>query len=293
MLSDMLSDRPYMRRGFPQMDNTSMVIKLIVVNVAIFLLQNVFVYALKSNLIEQYFALSTYAISRGYFWTLITYSFLHANFLHILINMLVFYFMGTQVESIIGPKRLLGLYFVSAFTGGLLWLLFHLNTPGLVVGASAATIGTLICFCALIPNQPITFLLFFVLPITMKPKWLAAIIVGFELFGLLFREIQGTSASDIAYSAHLGGALGSYLFYLLAIQRGFSLNSLIPWSTKIERPNHRKKKTFKGRFKVNLSEPTNVKEEVDRILDKINKQGFASLSQNEKDFLEKAKDLLK
>ena len=281
-----------MRRGFPQAGNASMVIKLIIANVAVFLLQNVFVYALKSSVIEQFFALSPYAISKGYFWTLITYSFLHANFIHILINMLVLYFIGTHVESILGPRRFLGLYLASAFTGGLAWLLFHLNTPGLVVGASAATIGTLICFCALLPNQPITFLLFFILPITMKPKWLAAIVIGFELFGFLFRELQGQGASDIAYSAHLGGALGSYLFFLLAIQRDFSFSRFIPKSIKIERPNRSKRQGLTGRFKVNIS-GKNTKEEVNRILDKINQKGFASLSQDEKEFLEKAKDFLK
>lgn len=282
-----------MRRGFSQEGSPSMVIKLIIANIAVFLLQNVFVYALKSSVIEQFFALSPYALSKGYIWTLITYSFLHANFLHILINMLVLYFIGTHVESTLGPRRFLGLYFISALTGGLFWLLFHINTPGLVVGASAATIGCLICFCALMPNQPITFLLFFIIPVTMKPKWLAAIVIGFELFGFFFRELQGQGASDIAYSAHLGGALGSYIFYLLVVQRGFSLSSLIPQSIRIERPSRRKKKKLDGRFKVNIIGQNNTKEEVNRILDKINKNGFASLSQDEKDFLERAKDFLK
>lgn len=289
----MLSDRPYMRRSFPQAGNASMVIKLIIANIAVFLMQNVFVYALKSSIIEQFFASSPYAISKGYIWTLITYSFLHANFIHILINMLVLYFIGTHVESALGPRRFLGLYLTSALAGGLCWLLFHLNTPGLVVGASAATIGSLICFCALMPNQPITFLLFFIIPVTMKPKWIAAIVVGFELFGFLFRELQGQGASDIAYSAHLGGALGSYLFFLIVVQRGFSLSSLIPRSIKIEKPNRGKKRGLGSRFKVNIAGQKDTKEKVNRILDKINNKGFASLTQDEKDFLERAKDFLK
>jgi membrane associated rhomboid family serine protease len=207
--------------------------------------------------------------------------------------MLVLYFIGTHVESLLGSRRFLGLYLTSVFSGGLLWLLFHFNSHGLVVGASAATIGILICFCALLPNQPITFLLFFIIPVTMKPKWLAAIIIGFELFGFLFHEIQGQGASDIAYSAHLGGALGSYLFFLFIIQRGFSFSRFIPQSIRIEKPNRSKNKGVARRFTLNITGQKNTQEEVDRILDKINTMGFASLTQDEKDFLDKAKDLLK
>ena len=249
----MLSDRPYMQRGIP-FPTSSVVIQLIIANVAIFILQNILHTAFSSVALEKFFALSPATFFSGYIWTLITYSFLHGSLIHILFNMLVLYFIGKHVEPVLGSRRFLGLYFASVICGGLFWLLFHWNTPGLVVGASAASIGTLICFCALYPNQQITFLLFFVLPVTLKPKWLAAIVIGIESFGFLFNELSGRGSSPVAYSAHLGGALGGYLYFTLAVRKNFSLSSFFPSRVKIEKPAWLKKKAPERKFTINFSE---------------------------------------
>lgn len=72
-------------------------------------------------------------------WTAVTYMFLHANFIHILFNMLVLYFFGPMLEMRLGSRRFLGLYFVSGIVAALVSLFF---TPrAIIVGASGAVYG--------------------------------------------------------------------------------------------------------------------------------------------------------
>ena len=101
-------------------------------------------------------------------------------------------------------------------------------------------------------------------------------------------------SGDIAHSAHLGGMLGSFLTFLFLSQRkdfpvvSFSFRAS-PNNSKVSSPGP--KVTPKG-YKVDISNQS-LQNEIDKILDKINEQGFGSLTQNEKNLLDKAKSLLR
>ena len=225
----MLYDRPYMRHGHePESKPASAYMILLFVTVGVFVLQqllNVFFpgnapYARNNYFMTNWFALSGENFREIKVWTVWTYSFLHSTsgFIHILGNMLGLFFLGRMIEPILGRERFLGLYFGGALLGGLVYLIFHINDGFPVVGASAAVLALLAFFCLLRPEQPITLLLFFVLPVTVKPKWVFWVTLGVSALGVFTSELPNLASSSpghsqVAHSAHLGGMIAGILFY--------------------------------------------------------------------------------
>lgn len=181
--------RPHRRQGI----NPIWVI--IGVNVVIFLATLINQYA-----IFQEFGLTPALINREP-WTIFTYMFVHAGFLHIIFNMLTFYFFGTFTMALIGETSLLVTYFVGGIVGGLAYFLlaFPLGYEGVtVVGASGAIFALGGLLVMLRPNVRVYT---FPIPIPM-PLWVA-VLVGFVLISFF---------PGVAWQAHLGG-----LVYGLAV----------------------------------------------------------------------------
>jgi hypothetical protein len=140
-----------------------------------------------------------------------------------------------------------------------------------------------------------------VLPITIKPKWLFRISLGITIAFMLFYELPGASGSVVAHSAHLGGMISGVLYYRFVYLRGGGLfNRPGASRASVELPEwfKRRKRQPAARqinYTVNRSSSSRdeLQKEVDRILDKINATGFGSLSDNEKQTLDHAKDILR
>ena len=237
------------------------------------------------------FDLSLPGLASGKIWTGITYSFLHAGLAHIAFNMIALYFMGTPLESWIGSRKFLFVYFAGALAGAALWLLFSFGSPVGLVGASASVMAVFACFCALYPPMPVTFLLFFVLPISIKPINMLKIAAALEALGLLYTLSGGLS--EIAYAGHLGGIAAGF-FAARAIKSG-KLAFLDKLSFKLPRRKSEKytKSASEYSYRVNISNPKDLKNEVDRILDKISEKGFASLTESERQTLVDARRRMK
>lgn len=308
----MLSDRSYMRSDYPR-QKTSVVMWLICTIIAGFVLQNVAVRWLglgPGETFHRLFALSSESILTGKVWTLATYSLLHSmgNFFHLLGNLLGIFFIGRILENAIGDRRLLWLYVGGVLSGGIIWLALHWGDRGWLLGASAGVGALLMMFAAMQPNRSITLLLFFILPVTIKPKWLIICLGGFDLFGFLFFEaVTGSGINGIAHSAHLGGYAFGWLFY----RYGFLTRSNGRPSIELPAWLKRRKKTPAQEapaYTVNMGTTTSgstssatapspprevdLAAEVDRILDKINTHGFGALTDTEKRILDRAKDRL-
>ena len=240
-----------------------------------------------------FFALSSAGIRHGHVWQLATYSFLHGSILHILLNGLGLYFMGREVLSLVGGRRFVGIFIGSTVLGGLTWLAVHFNGPGTVIGCSGAVCAMLVVFACFYPDREITFLLFFVIPVTMKPKYIAFLAAGIDLCGFLFGELPGGSFdTGFAHSAHLGGMLAGLLYFRF-IHRSTWLSSSASASVELPRWLKRSgKAALPADFKINLSNRDSLRAEVDRILDKINSSGFGALTPEEKRVLDEARDLL-
>tara|TARA_B100001964_G_C14187150_1_gene579189 strand:- start:457 stop:1377 length:921 start_codon:yes stop_codon:yes gene_type:complete len=243
------------------------------------------------------FCLTEDALAQGKIWTLVTYAFLHDGIFHLLVNMLCIFFIGRALEPHLGPRKMSVLYLVSTVAGGGLWLITsHWNWEGggpylpNLLGASAAAMGLLAYFCAQRPNDNITLLIFFVLPCNLKPKWVLWGFLGISIYGIV-----GLEEDNIAHSAHLGGLLAGLLYYGLT-EKGANAGSGMP-RIRVKKPAWMKvgsgKKTAETpNYTVNFTDRDSIQAEVDRILDKINEQGFGALTDDEKKTLDRAKNIL-
>lgn len=306
----MLSDRSYMRDDYPR-ETTSVLTWLLCATVSGFILQHIFLKwmglgAYRS--FEQLLSLTSDGILSGKLWTIATYSLLHDpdNFLHLLGNLLGIYFLGRIILPLLGPKRFLWLYISGVASGGLLWMAANFGDQAPLIGASAGVGALLVFFAALNPDRPITLLLFFVVPVSVKPKWLVLFLLGFDLLGFLLSELStGRGFMGIAHSAHLGGFAAGWLFFYYVHQGGESAFGRSTPSVELPAWLKRSKRqpVKSTAYKVNVgggqkasssssSPHLDLKAEVDRILDKINVDGFGALTDDEKRILDRAKDSL-
>ncbi len=225
------------------------------------------------SLFMEMFALSIPGLKKGFLWQPLTYIFLHANLIHLLLNGLVLFFIGPETERAIGKKQFYLLFLLSGVLGGLGWVIIT-NAPWTYcIGASGAVFGVIGAFAALYPDQPITLLVFFILPVTMK-AWVLAVVLGtVELIYML-----QPGSGGIAYSAHLAGGIAGYLYAALAFRGGGPLRHLFE-----------RRRSFGWRvMQGGRDDGAALQQEVDRILDKIAFEGMSSLTRRERETLERA-----
>lgn len=236
------------------------------------------------NAFTSLFSLSRAGLQRGYFWQPITYMFLHSGLWHIFLNMLGLLFFGPDTERTVGTRRFMILYLASGLIGGLGWVWLSGHQGGYCIGASGAVFGVLGTFAALFPDRPVTLLLFFVMPITMKARTLAIALGAFNLLSIM-------APGNIAYAAHVAGGIVGYAYGALFYRHGFPVT-----------PNWNPRQWFKDlrwrwyrrRFKVLSSlehddpDRTPTPDEINAILDKVSKSGIQSLSKRERDILDRA-----
>ncbi len=182
---------------------------LVAINTAIFFYERLIGLQGRSRLFETY-AVTASGLAEGRWWQLVTHAFLHGSLLHLLVNMAGLWFAGRIIERVMGTGRFLVLYGVSAVAGGLAQILLTGgNNP--LIGASGAVCGVVIAFTAMFPEAQIMALLFFVIPIRLRAKYLGWGITGSALLFL----VTGFEPW-IGHAAHLGGCVAGYLFVRLA-----------------------------------------------------------------------------
>jgi membrane associated rhomboid family serine protease len=200
-------------------------------------------------------------------WTIITYMFLHGGFGHIFFNMLALYFFGPPVEQRMGGNRFITLYLVSGIVGALFSIV--LGIP--VIGASGAVMGVSLAFARFWPRQQV--LIWGVLPI--EARWLVIIYAAIDVLGF-----AGYGTRGIANLAHLGGFAGALLYLLYLERRQGARRFKTATTPKVS------DSALGAWQKVDRNSIHAVnREEVDRILDKINASGIASLTPQERQFL--------
>lgn len=250
----------------------------------------------------QFLGLTIPGLQAGRVWTLFTHPFLHdPRFIfHLIANLFALYFLGRELLPMLGSRRFVGLLAAAAVVGGLAWTAVHWRFGGgdMLIGATAPVLALLILFACFFPNQELSFLLFFMFPVTLKPKHLAYVLAGFDLFGLIFFEIPGTALPFdlvIANSAHLGGMITGFLYYRFVHDAQWFLAADQRAEIELPRWMKRTRKTPVAKPAAPVSTGSSrddLRAEVDRILDKINSDGFGSLTPQEKRVLDDAKDLL-
>ena len=258
--------------------------------------------------LRDWFWLSGANIGEFKVWTVFTYALFHGGPIHIIFNLLVIVFVGRSLEPAIGEKRVVMTLVAGILAGAAAFLTtnFRFNQQT-VVGASAGAMALVALLCLTNYERPLTFLLFFIIPITLKAKWVLWGLIIWDGLQFLTVELQGRGgAFSVAHSAHLGGILAGFLIFkfvlnndipnpLAGLFKKHSSSSSSGGRTHAEVVKNPKASRFKYRPEqqtVNLTNRNDVQKEVDRILDKINTQGFGALNQSEKATLERARDLL-
>lgn len=143
-------------------------------------------------------------------YTIITSMYLHGELFHILMNMVVLILAGVPFEERVGAKKFAIIYFISGIGAVILFSLFNLNSPIILIGASGAISGILGAFATLYPRDEIWMIL--VVIFTKVPVILVA--VAYFLIDVLY--VVFTIESNVAYIAHIGGlASGVFLGLIL------------------------------------------------------------------------------
>lgn len=210
-------------------------------------------------------------------WQFLTAGFAHSPGLgHILSNMLVLFFLGRDVEDAYGPKEFLRLYLLMVVFASVAWTLVNkiVGEPDMLAayGASGAIAGVVVLYALNFPRR--TLLLFFVLPI---PAWLfGVLVVVLDMFGA-----SGRGEQSVAYSMHLAGAALALAYY----QLGWNFTRLT--EGRITWPSFRRKPRLRV-HKPDEDPMSDLTADVDRILEKIYREGEGSLTAKERKVLETA-----
>jgi len=231
------------------------------------------------------FGLSRNAFLHGAVWQVATYSLLHGGFGHVFLNMLTLFFLGPEVERATGSRHFFFLYVLSAVVGGAGWLACA-SPRALCVGASGAIFGVLAAYATLFPRRPMTVLVF-LFPVTML-AWQWAAVLG--LVQLL--AVTGGAPQNIAYAAHLFGGAAGFLYVRLLRKGRFD-----GWSNPFPRFPRQAEAAWKkvGDFFASRGRKTGKprdpdKKEIDRILEKITREGVGSLTDRERETLHRASE---
>lgn len=294
-----IQDRDYYRNEGPSVIDTLLPSGIICrwligVNVAVFLVQY-----LTEHRIDQWLELNVYAVEQGQVWRLLTFAFLHADFLHILFNMLFLWWFGSDVEQLYGHKEFLAVYLISAVLGGAAYEAWGLLQVGGVlpcVGASGAVMTTLV-LCALHYPRRVIYV-FGLLPV---PIWLFAVFCAARDALGLFNE------TSIAVVVHLAGAAFAVAYYKCQRSITETLSGILWWRNRRARP---RLKLFQpepereeavavsaGAGAAASALPLTVDEhleaKLDAVLAKIAKSGKDSLTQQEQEILRQAAQMYK
>ncbi|HTP12137.1 MAG TPA: rhomboid family intramembrane serine protease [Bacteroidota bacterium] len=265
---------------------------LLIVNTAVFVLYY-FVGSFRMdgvplNLVFDYY-LGLMPLGHGFWpWQLITYQFMHANFLHLLFNMVFGLWMfGMEVENTWGSRKFLIFYLTCGVVAGISQLILApilepAQTLGPTVGASGAVFGVLVAFGMMFPDRYI--FLYFLVPI--RAKYFVLIMIALGVW-----SVGGTD--NVANLAHLGGALAGYL-YMLYDLKGFKLRARVrgmqnPFAAREKRESAQYQDVVDAKVfdirEAKTDDRSDLQKRIDEILDKISQSGYQSLTEEEKKIL--------
>jgi len=276
---------------FRRRSSKPMTLILVIVTVAVFVLQlmtsrSTGPRGVSTSLVQEWLALNFDDVSHGQIWRLLTYAFCHdqSNLLHIVFNMMVLYSIGGVLRQLLGDREFLWFYLVAAVFAGMCSLVFYrlVGINAQIIGASGATMAVF-CLVALhYPRQKV--LLMGIIPIEFR--WLLAAFVAIDTWPMIsqvaaaFQNRQ--TVSQVANSAHIGGLIFGFLYFR------WNMRITRWWDQFAGRIATRRRR---GKLRVFTESPepeSNLSLQVDDILEKISREGEASLTSRERNILAQA-----
>lgn len=228
-------------------------------------------------------------------WSIFTYMFVHEGLWHIAGNMIILFFIGRIFLDFFGPRKLLATYILGGLAGWLLYFISYNVFPifegvrGPIWGASASVMAIFFAIAVYQPNYRISF-----------PFIGAVKLIYIALIYLAIDIVAIPSGANVG--GHLGHLGGAFYGYLLASQfkqnrdigmwfEKFldNLTNLFKGGSKMK-VVHKQKRKGKKKARFMTDEEYNAEKiakqkKVDKILDKISRAGYDSLTKDEKDFL--------
>ena len=245
---------------------------LLGLNAAAFITQ-LFLTSWNQQFVLEYLGLSDRGINNAYAWQFFTAPLLHNNIWHFAADMLVLYFIGRDVEAIIGQRQFLFLYLFGAFSGEL-GHLFLMPSDCVLFAASGGVAAIFFAYATILPELEMTALLLFMVPVRLKMRRLAQIALVGAVALLLFDR-----SGAVGHSAFVGGAIAGWFYAHLL---GFGRTSFL--QRMLRQRRHEAARVH------SMSADQFVVEEIDPLLEKISQSGLASLSRRERRLLEKARE---
>jgi len=263
----------------------NMVVKLIFVNIAVFVVLgffNLLGFLVQSSSLYEFVLLKLQVPASLHNllyqpWSVFTYMFMHTQFLHILFNMLWLYWFGEIFVLYLGDSKVLPLYITGGLAGALTYILAYNLLPvfrpavevSYMLGASASIYAIVFAAATINPDHELG--LMFIGPV--KIKYIALVSLLLDIITIPYVNAGG-------YIAHVGGALSGFLF-IKGLRSGFDVTGIFKRKRKVKVSY----KSNEAQRSAGMPRGTGDQEKVDEILDKIARSGYDSLSKDEKDFL--------
>ena len=221
--------------------------------------------------------------------SIITYMFLHIGLFHLLFNMLWLFWFGRLFLNFFSSRHFRGLYILGGICGGLSFVLAYNILPGLeaalpnasLLGASASVLAIVVATAVREPDLPVQFMFLG----SVRLKYVALFMVAFDLLFISYNNAGG-------HIAHLGGAAAGWWFaagLTHGVDRTQWINKVLDlFSGKVPLKFKRRKPKMKVHYGERQqdfdfnAQKKEREEELNRILDKLRKSGYGSLTEDEK-----------
>jgi len=273
--------------------------KLIIINLVVFICVNLFAVILFLFNVQEtdfnsfvFWTAVPSDLKQVFFrpWTIITYMFLHEGFFHLLFNMLFLYWFGQIFVFYIGVKRLLTVYLLGGISGAILYIAAYNIFPvfgsvlhaSRALGASASVTAIIVAIAIYRPYQTMNFII--IGPVRL---------IYIALFFIVLDVIQIKSDNAGGHIAHLGGAIFGF-YYIVNFHKGKNIakrfESFLDTFFSLFNSKPKMKVSFRNqKLTHNDNNSKTLKkaeqEVIDRILEKIKRTGYDSLTKEEKETL--------
>ena len=269
--------------------------KLIYINIAVFLiisLVSVIGYLLNNQTISVK-TLNLFSVPSSVSalllrpWAILTYMFTHKDILHILFNMLWLYWFGLIFLEYLDQKKLVAVYLSGGISGAFVYIVSFNVFPvfsqvvaeSVAIGASASVMAVVVAIAVYVPDYSVNLFLLG----RIKIKYVALVI-------FILTSVLDFSVNSGGKLAHIGGGLFGYI-YTVNLRRGRDLgkgiNIIIDFFATLFKPRRKLRVTYRKRatdYEYNKAR-IDHQEKINKILDKISKGGYDSLTKEEKDLL--------
>jgi membrane associated rhomboid family serine protease len=221
-------------------------------------------------------------------WTIITYMFTHQELLHIVVNLLWLYWFGNIFLEYLDQKKLVAVYLLGGISGAFTYVIAYNVFPAFssiagdsipLLGASASVMAIVVAIAVYVPDYTVYLFLLG----RVKIKYIALGI-------FILTSVMDFSVNSGGKLAHIGGAIFGYLYtasYRQGHDIGKWINRIIDFIVTIFRPSKKLKVTYKKPVDEHEYNKTRMEHQaqINKILDKISKGGYDSLTREEKDLL--------